>query len=247
MPGPADCADPAARARRPGNRLIEARAVFGNLKLSVVRAQDAAPPLRLLLLLHGYGSGVDACLRLPVEKLANNRTAVALVEGPLPGPPYGGRAWCRLSGSEEQRRDALHGRADDVDGCLRDYLAASGAPRGLPEVLPIGFSQGGSLALALGLRSKLPIRRVISIAGTLPPGVAECAPNFQERRFHLIHGSADRFVPAAAADSTCARLRALGCPAILERVAGAHHFIEARTWRAVRRGLACDPSYTQTI
>jgi thioredoxin 1 len=106
---------------------------------------------RVLLLVHGYGADERDLGGLLPYLDPEGRFLTVLPRGPVSAPP--GFAWYDLAsvgggaGPDAGFLEAL----DELDDLLDEVCAANGKAR--DEAIVAGFSQGGALAVALGLRA----------------------------------------------------------------------------------------------
>src|SRR5690242_12743947 len=105
---------------------------------------------RVLLLVHGYGADERDLGGLLPYLDPDGHFLTVLPRGPVAAPP--GFAWYDIGsvsgpdgGADTTFVDSLH----ELDDLLETVCADNGKPR--REAVVAGFSQGGALALALGL------------------------------------------------------------------------------------------------
>jgi dienelactone hydrolase len=118
-----------------------------------------------------------------------------------------------------------------IAACLRDAREALAVLPSAAQVVPIGFSMGGGIAIAIADDPR------VSGAIGLAPWVPEQIPLGQLRgkRLALIHGSRDRAlpflpgVPAEASRRLLGRVSAVGALASLTLIEGAIHAIAVNT------------------
>jgi phospholipase/carboxylesterase len=154
---------------------------------------------------------------------------------------FGGRpavAWYDILASDRSRLDdaGIERASRQVRDVIRAERALGPADRAL---VLVGYSQGGSLALHVGLRLGDEVQGVAAIAGALPypddiPEAAAGAP-----RVFLGHGRFDRRVPYALGLETAELLRARGYETEW-RSYWCGHVLLARALGDVRRWLAGD-------
>ena len=137
-----------------------------------------SPPERLLVVLHGWGANAEdlaslaAYLQLPSYQLL-------FPNAPLPHPHApNGRAWYAL---EEEGYPGLAESRQQLADWLRLLAVSTGIPA--THTVLAGFSQGGAMALDVGLR--------------LPPVL-------------IVHGHHDPVVPINAAQQAQQVLKELG-------------------------------------
>ncbi|GAA4855335.1 alpha/beta hydrolase [Luteimonas vadosa] len=113
----------------------------------------------------------------------------------------------------------LANRADEagVDESIAqvEALVAREGDRGVPRnrVLLAGFSQGGAITLAAGLRSRAPFAGLVALSTYLPSAhnaKALLAPGASSQPVFMAHGTQDPVVPCAAGEQSAALLRKLG-------------------------------------
>ncbi|MGI8561714.1 MAG: alpha/beta hydrolase [Luteimonas sp.] len=125
----------------------------------------------------------------------------------------------------------LANRADEagVDASISqvEALVAREVARGVPRsrILLAGFSQGGAVALAAGLRSAEPFAGLVALSTYLPSAhkaEATLAPGAASQPVFMAHGSQDPVVPYAAGEQSAALLRKLGFAVDWHRYPMAH-------------------------
>ena len=116
----------------------------------------------------------------------------------------------------------LAGRADSkgVDESVArvEALIAREIERGVPasRIILAGFSQGGAVTLAAGLRRREPLAGLVALSTYLPLGTDALArlgdtPEAARRQpVFVAHGRQDPVVPYAAGEDAARRLRELG-------------------------------------
>ena len=96
-----------------------------------------------------------------------------------------------------------------------EALIAREDERGVPaeRLLLAGFSQGGAIALAAGVRRERPLAGLIGLSTYLPMGSttkAEAAPQSLATPVFMAHGSHDPVVPESLGERSRQALQALG-------------------------------------
>jgi phospholipase/carboxylesterase len=99
--------------------------------------------------------------------------------------------------------------------------------RGIPaeRVLLAGFSQGGAVALAAGLRRKTPLAGIIALSTYLPDAQAAAAEKTEAalaQPVFMAHGSSDPVISLVHAQRSMELLQALGVPVQWHRYPMAH-------------------------
>lgn len=132
-------------------------------------AQDGVCPL--IVILHGYGA--DESDLLPLASYFDPRWRVISIRAPL-ALMQGGYAWFPVEFTAEglaiKQEDADEAREDLIE-LVRELQAIHGNDRGSTFLL--GFSQGASMALAVGLSAPGTAAGVIALSGVC---VAEMIP-----------------------------------------------------------------------
>lgn len=156
---------------------------------------------KLLVMLHGWGADARDLVDLaPMLNLPHYQWL--FVNAPFFHPQIPqGRAWYDL---ESQNFEGLHQSRQG----LRNYLIGLESQTGIPLNRTVlgGFSQGGAMALDVGLT--LPLAKVFALSGYLhfqpEPQTSQIAPIL------LVHGSQDMVVPVRMAHQARAELQTIG-------------------------------------
>jgi len=187
--------------------------------LETVEQQTRPRPAWSIIWLHGLGAdGHDFAPIVPelvradwpgirfVFPHANVRPVT--INGGMPM-----RAWYDISSqSIEQRADQLGVRASIAEV---DALIGRERDRGIPpsRVILIGFSQGGAIALAAGLRREAGVAGIASLSGYLTMAgetAEEITKAGRATPVFLGHGSQDQLVPPVLGTRSRSALEALG-------------------------------------
>jgi phospholipase/carboxylesterase len=190
-------------------------------RLETVEVEPSAPAGAAVIWLHGLGAdGHDFESLVPELRLPAS-PAVRFVFPHAPIRPVtinaGARmrAWYDIAG--------LDRRAPVVEAGIRESADAIGAlvrrenERGIPasRVVLAGFSQGGAMALHLGLRWPERLGGILALSSYLPLGerlAAEAHPANAAVSVLMAHGSFDPIVPLALGEASRELLRGLGYP-----------------------------------
>ena len=187
--------------------------------LDSVEHETAQAPTWTVVWLHGLGADGNDFVPLVPELLLPGWPGIRFV---FPHAPTRAvtinngvrmRAWYDIRDFDFASRADETGVLESIDQV--EALIAREAARGVPasRVLLAGFSQGGAIALAVGLRRREPLAGLIALSTYLPmadllardmPAAASAQPLF------MAHGRHDPVVPYAAGEASAARLRALG-------------------------------------
>ena len=117
-----------------------------------------------------------------------------------------------------------------LDWCVADAMAAV-EETGAPRTLLLGFSMGG--AVAIQAASEPTVDSVLGLAPWVPERLS--LETLRGKRFDVVHGSLDRWLPGIPGVSTASsrrgyeRARALGVEGDYALIAGALHGIALRT------------------
>jgi len=154
--------------------------------------REGAP---LFVLLHGRGSDENDLVQLAPRLPAG--AMIVTPRAPHPGGPWGyggGWAWYRYLGQNRPEEDSFRSSLEQ----LRSFLG------GVDELLPVspgprvlgGFSQGGTMSLALALNEPGRHPLVADFSGFLPdhPDVEVRAETVAGTRFFWAHGTHDAAV-----------------------------------------------------
>jgi len=205
--------------RRSDNAAMETAAL-----LQTVEHETAPNPQWTVLWLHGLGADGHDFAPIVPELLRHDWPALRFV---FPHAPQravtinGGarmRAWYDIRSFDMNGPD-LANRAD-VQGVEEsivqvEALIAREAERGVPanRLLLAGFSQGGAIALAAGLRRREPLAGLIGLSTYLPMhdrAAQQLAAQATSQPVFMAHGLQDPVVPYAAGEMSAALLRELG-------------------------------------
>jgi len=188
----------------------------------VTNVIESSAAERVLLLLHGYGADERDLGGLLPYLDPEGHFATVLPRGPLAAPP--GFSWFDLASPDPDT--ALAGFTEALD-LIDDLLDTACAERDMKreEAVVAGFSQGGGLALALGLRrSDRPH----------PAGVLAMSPFVRLELFDvdweaahgvpllLQHGTEDPMIPVQRTREAAEELLAQGVPLVYREYPMAH-------------------------
>jgi phospholipase/carboxylesterase len=110
------------------------------------------------------------------------------------------RGWYDIAGFDLARREDEAGVRESIGQV--EALIAREVKRGVPpaQIVLAGFSQGGAIALATGLRRTEPLAGLIGLSCYLPlaaASIAESTPAARTTPVFMGHGSLDPVVPEA--------------------------------------------------
>ncbi|MCF7221540.1 alpha/beta hydrolase [Marilutibacter chinensis] len=187
--------------------------------LDNVEHETGPSPQWSVLWLHGLGADGHDFAPIVPELVRKDWPALRFVFPHAPirpvtinnGVPM--RAWYDI------RDMNLAQRADEagVDASVAqvEALIARERERGTPpsRLLLAGFSQGGAIALATGLRREVPLAGLIALSTYLPMAerlVGEVTAQAPSQPLFMAHGQFDPVVPYAGGDASARALRGLG-------------------------------------
>ena len=189
------------------------------MPLPSVEIETAAHPKHAVIWLHGLGADGHDFEPIVPELVDRAWPALRFIFPHAPVRPVtvnGGmpmRAWYDIAGMEiAQKQDEAGIRASIAQ---LDELIAREESRGVPSenIVLAGFSQGGAVVLAGGLRHAQKLGGIVALSTYLPmaektqveaSAVNRAIPIFQA------HGSADPIVPQALGTMSREHLQALG-------------------------------------
>ncbi|RRN59167.1 carboxylesterase [Pseudoxanthomonas sp. SGNA-20] len=171
--------------------------------LQTVEQETGANPQWTVLWLHGLGADGHDFAPIVPELVRPHWPALRFVFPHAPVRPVtinGGvpmRAWYDIVGMDFATRADAAGVEESIEQV--EALIAREAERGIPasRLLLAGFSQGGAITLATGLRRREPLAGLVALSTYLPGGTAAAAarePNAVAQPVFFAHGSADPVV-----------------------------------------------------
>lgn len=189
--------------------------------LDTVERQTGPEPAWTILWLHGLGADGNDFAPIVPELVRPQWPALRFVFPHAPVRPVtinGGmrmRAWYDIA----DMNFADRGDAEGVEQSITevDALIAREAERGIPaeRVLLAGFSQGGAITLAAGLRRRTPLAGLIALSTYLPAEghvLAARAAGAESQPVFMAHGMFDPVVPFSAGRRTAQTFEGLGFP-----------------------------------
>ncbi len=188
-------------------------------------------PTWTLLWLHGLGDSGDGFAPIVPELVRPGWPTLRFVfpHAPVRAVTINGgmrmRAWYDIAHMDLANRADETGVAESIDHV--DALIAREAARGIPasRIVLVGFSQGGAVTLAAGLRRRTPLAGLVALSTYLPaPGKAADAlqPGAERQPLFMAHGLYDPVVPYAAGEQSAAALQRLGFAPAWHRYPMAH-------------------------
>jgi phospholipase/carboxylesterase len=184
-----------------------------------LEVETGRTPATSVIWLHGLGAnGSDF---VPIVPVLGLRTPARFVFPHAPLRPVtinGGtvmRAWydvLALEGARREDEGGIRESARRVEGLIAAEVARGVAPA---RVILAGFSQGGAMALHVGLRHAARLGGLLVLSAYLPLAhavAAEASPAGRGTPVFLAHGTQDPLIRLARARVARDALAALGCP-----------------------------------
>jgi len=189
------------------------------MPLPCVETETAPNPTHAVIWLHGLGADGNDFAPIVPELVARQWPALRFVFPHAPVRPVtinGGmrmRAWYDIKGARIEDKQDEAGIRESI-GEL-DALIAREGERGIApaRVLLAGFSQGGAIALAGGVRHAQGLAGIVALSTYLPlqeRTAAERSTANASVPIFMAHGSVDPVVPQALGSASRDALAALG-------------------------------------
>lgn len=191
------------------------------MTLECVETETGAEPRFTVIWLHGLGADAHDFEPLVPQLVQPDWPSIRFVFPNAPIRPIslnGGlpmRAWYDVAGFDlSQKQDAAGIRASIVEV---EALIAREAERGIgaSNVILTGFSQGGAIALAAGVRHADKLAAIVALSTYLPLADETAAERSAANAATPIfwgHGTFDPVVPIVLGERSRDRLQALGYP-----------------------------------
>lgn len=187
--------------------------------LDAVEHETAASPQWTVIWLHGLGADGNDFAPIVPQFVRTNWPAIRFV---FPHAPVRAvtinngvrmRAWYDIVDMDLARRADEAGVDESV--AQVDALIAREAERGVPasRIVLAGFSQGGAVTLAAGLRRSEPLAGLVALSTYLPMAerlLREVLPAAHAQPVFMAHGTHDPVVPFSAGQRSAQALQQLG-------------------------------------
>ena len=187
--------------------------------LQTIELQTAPDPAWTVLWLHGLGADGNDFVPIVPELVREDWPALRFVFPHAPEREVTINGGLRMRAWYDIRDANLASRADEagVEQSIRqvEALIAREAARGVPasRLVLAGFSQGGAITLAAGLRRTEPLAGLIALSAYLPMierAASDTTAQAVGQPLFMGHGAQDPVVPYAAGEYSAAALRRLG-------------------------------------
>ena len=187
--------------------------------LQTIELQTAPDPAWTVLWLHGLGADGNDFAPIVPELVREDWPALRFVFPHAPEREVTINGGLRMRAWYDIRDANLASRADEagVEQSIRqvEALIAREAARGVPasRLVLAGFSQGGAITLAAGLRRTEPLAGLIALSAYLPMierAASDTTAQAVGQPLFMGHGAQDPVVPYAAGEYSAAALRRLG-------------------------------------
>jgi len=195
--------------------------------LETVETSTGPRPVFSVIWLHGLGADGHDFAPIVPELVRRDWPALRFVFPHAPVMPitinngHAMRAWYDIVSLDfsKVREDAAGVRRSIAEV---EALIGRERDRGIPahRVILAGFSQGGAITLAAGLRREQPLLGLAVLSAYLPLAAetpVEATPQGLATPLFMAHGTQDPVVPLAAGQRSADALRALGMEANLRR------------------------------
>lgn len=187
--------------------------------LETVERETGPSPQWTVLWLHGLGADGHDFAPIVPELVRRDWPALRFVFPHAPQRAVTINGGMRMRAWYDIRDFDLANRADET-GVMEsvaqvEALIERENERGVPDarIVLAGFSQGGAIALAAGLRRSEPLAGLVGLSTYLPAAnkAAEfLADGATEQPLFMAHGTQDPVVPFAAGEHSAALLKMLG-------------------------------------
>lgn len=187
--------------------------------LETIERDTGPDPRWAVIWLHGLGADGNDFVPLVPELVRREWPAIRFVFPHAPVRPVtinGGapmRAWYDIRELDLANRADEQGVAESV--AQVEALIAHEGERGIPpgRIILAGFSQGGAVTLAAGLRRREPLAGLVALSTYMPAAQgaqAALVEGASRQPVFMAHGSEDPVVPYLAGKQSAGLLRRLG-------------------------------------
>jgi thioredoxin 1 len=192
---------------------------------------------RLLLLVHGYGADEQDLGGLLPYLDPDGLFAAVMPRAPIAAPGTPGYMWYDMAGGRDDVTGQFVTALAELDALVDEQCAQLGFDRA--SAIFAGFSQGGGLALALGLFSAPDEQPRVRPAGVLAMSPAAMTGPIDDgaRAVPVLvqHGSEDPLIPVQRSRDLARDLREFGVPTVYREYPMEHQVAleglqDARAW-----------------
>ena len=199
--------------------------------LDSVERTTGPAPVWTILWLHGLGDSGDGFAPIVPELVRPGWPALRFIfpHAPVRAVTINGgmrmRAWYDIAHLDLANRADEIGVAESIEQV--NALIAREAERGIPpeRLILVGFSQGGAVTLAAGLRRKTPLAGLVALSTYLPApdnAAAALQAGAERQPLFMAHGLYDPVVPYGAGEQSAALLQRMGFAPAWHRYPMAH-------------------------
>lgn len=183
---------------------------------------EAQSEQHLVIFFHGIRGRGDqfASIGRSWEKSFAN-TSFAYPDAPFPHRSRG-RQWFTVD-DQVMRADRIQAARQAFDDLVTDIVKREGFEGNLDNVAFVAVSQGAIMALDAVATGRWKVGALVSFAGMLPLAISSTS----DTRILLIHGQADRTIPAAASVVASTQLKSAGFDVTLRLFADLGHTISS--------------------
>ena len=192
---------------------------------------------RLLLLVHGYGADEQDLGGLLPYLDPEGLFAAVMPRAPITAPGTPGYMWYDMGGGRDDVTGQFVAALAELDALVDEQCAACGFDRA--SAVFAGFSQGGGLALALGLYTapdEVPRVRPAGVLAMSPAAMTGPIDDSARAVPVLVqHGSEDPLIPVQRSRDLARDLREFGVPTVYREYPMEHQVAleglqDARAW-----------------
>jgi phospholipase/carboxylesterase len=183
--------------------------------------------VHLVVLLHARGTDGNHVIEIGIDWGATlNKAKFVAPHGPLSddATPDGRQWFGTLATDPQQLTGDIRTAAAMVDAYLDEVLASHHLPDS--HLAIVGFGQGGTMALHVGLRRAKPVGSIVAVSGVLHDAELLAEEIRSRPPTLLVHGAADPEVTEASMMNTRAALAALDVPVQTLTKPGDYHGLD---------------------
>ena len=190
----------------------------GDLRLNVSMKEPSPPARACVIWLHGLGASADDMAGLANQLPLTLQVHHVFIDAPVRpvtvnnGMPM--RAWYDITGMRLTDREDKAGILQSAKSIHETILQQIEAGFSFGEIFLAGFSQGGAMALFVGLRMPTPLAGIIALSAYLPLAKEPGFVNENRPPIFMAMGLHDPIVLPIWSRQTVEHLRDLGCSEI---------------------------------